>query len=46
MLLVTAYPIGYAVVLSLQELDLRFPDEGGFVGLANYQTVLTSSAWW
>ncbi len=33
MVLVTAYPIGYAVVLSLQELDLRFPDEGGFVGL-------------
>ena len=46
MILVTAYPIGYAVVLSLQELDLRFPDEGGFVGLANYQTVLTSSLWW
>ena len=46
MILVTAYPIGYAVVLSLQELDLRFPDEGGFVGLDNYQTVLTSSLWW
>jgi multiple sugar transport system permease protein len=46
MVLVTAYPIGYAVVLSLQEIDLRFPDEGGFVGLANYQTVLTSSLWW
>ena len=36
MLLVTAYPIGYAIVLSLQEIDLRFPDEGGFVGLDNY----------
>ena len=46
MVLVTAYPIGYAFVLSLQELDLRFPDEGGFVGLDNYQTVLTSSLWW
>jgi multiple sugar transport system permease protein len=46
MILVTAYPIGYAVVLSLQELDLRFPDEGGFVGLDNYQAVLTSSLWW
>ena len=46
MVLVTAYPIGYALVLSLQEIDLRFPDEGGFVGLANYQTVLTSSLWW
>ena len=46
MLLVTAYPIVYAVVLSLQQLDLRFPDEGGFVGLDNYATVLTSSLWW
>lgn len=46
MLLVTAYPIAYAIVLSLQELDLRFPEEGGFVGLANYEAVLTSSLWW
>jgi multiple sugar transport system permease protein len=46
MLLVTAYPIGYAIVLSLQELDLRFPEEGGFVGLDNYSTVLTSELWW
>src|SRR5918992_831863 len=46
MLLVTAYPIIYAIVLSTQDLDLRFPDEGGFVGLDNYQTVLTSSLWW
>jgi len=46
MVLVTAYPIGYALVLSLQELDLRFPDDGGFVGLANYEAVLTSSLWW
>ncbi len=46
MLLVTAYPIGYAFVLSLQHVDLRFPNEGGFVGLYNYVTVLTSSLWW
>jgi trehalose/maltose transport system permease protein len=46
MLLVTAYPIAYAIVLSLQDLDLRFPDEGGFAGLSNYQTVLSSSLWW
>jgi multiple sugar transport system permease protein len=46
MLLVTAYPIGYAVVLSLQDVDLRFPDEGGFVGLDNYITVLTAPLWW
>lgn len=46
MILVTAYPIGYAFVLSVQALDLRFPDEGGFVGLSNYVTVLTSQLWW
>jgi multiple sugar transport system permease protein len=27
-------------------LDLRFPDEGGWVGLSNYETVLTSDLWW
>ena len=46
MLLVTAYPIGYAVVLSFQHFDLRFPDEREFVGLSNYIDVLTSSLWW
>ncbi|HYF25310.1 MAG TPA: sugar ABC transporter permease, partial [Baekduia sp.] len=46
MLLVTAYPIGYAVVLSLQDVDLRFPGEGGFAGLDNYATVLSSELWW
>ena len=46
MLLVTAYPIVYAIILSTQDLDLRFPDESGFVGLYNYGTVLTSSLWW
>jgi multiple sugar transport system permease protein len=46
MLLVTAYPIVYAIVLSFQDLDLRFPEEGGFVGLDNYGTVLTSNLWW
>jgi multiple sugar transport system permease protein len=46
MVLVTAYPIGYAVVLSLQKVDLRFPDEEGFVGLDNYATVLSSGLWW
>ena len=46
MLLVTAYPIAYAIVLSLQDVDLRFPDEGGFAGLSNYSAVLTSDLWW
>jgi len=45
-LAVTAYPIGYAVYLSLRRYDLRFPAESSFVGLANYGTVLSSSLWW
>jgi multiple sugar transport system permease protein len=46
MLVVTGYPIGYAIYLSLQKYDLRFPDQQEFVGLANYVDVLTSSTWW
>ena len=46
MLLVTLYPIGYAIVLSLRKVDLRFPDEGGFVGIDNYVSVLSSGLWW
>jgi multiple sugar transport system permease protein len=46
MLAVTAYPIAYALWLSLQRSDLRFPDQSEFVGLSNYVTVLTASAWW
>lgn len=44
--LVTAYPIGYAVWLSLQRYDLRFPSDRAFAGLANYVAVLTSGYWW
>ena len=46
MLLVTAYPIAYAIVLSVQDVDVRFPEDGGFVGLDNYVSVLGSSLWW
>jgi multiple sugar transport system permease protein len=46
MLAVTAYPIAYAIVLSVQQIDLRFPAEGGFVGLENYGSVLSSQLWW
>jgi len=34
MLLVTGYPILYAVILSLQKYDLRFPQDKSFVGLS------------
>jgi multiple sugar transport system permease protein len=43
---VTAYPIGYAVYLSLQRADLRFPQDNAWVGLDNYITVLGSHIWW
>jgi multiple sugar transport system permease protein len=46
MLLVTGYPIVYAIILSLQKFDLRFPDQKEFVGLSNYGDVLSSSVWW
>ena len=43
---VTAYPLGYAIYLSLQRADLRFPAATKFIGLANYATVLTDQLWW
>jgi multiple sugar transport system permease protein len=46
MLAVTAYPIGYAIYLSLLRADLRFPDDNQWVGLENYVTVITSGLWW
>ena len=46
MILVTAYPLGYALVLSLYRYRLTDPDGREFVGLANYLTVLTDQVWW
>lgn len=46
MLAVTAYPIGYAIWLSLQRYNLASPADTKFVGLANYQTILTDKYWW
>jgi multiple sugar transport system permease protein len=43
---VTAYPLGYAIYLSLQRADLRFPAATKFIGLANYATVLSDNLWW
>jgi multiple sugar transport system permease protein len=43
---VTGYPIGYAIYLSLERFDLRFPENRGFVGLGNYEAVLGSGYWW
>lgn len=46
MLAVTAYPIGYAVWLSLQRNNFAVPNDTAFVGLANYVTILTDRYWW
>src|SRR3569833_810212 len=46
MIAVTAYPIGYAVWLSLQRYNLATPDDTSFVGLQNYITVLSDRYWW
>jgi multiple sugar transport system permease protein len=46
MLAVTAYPILYAIWLSLHRSDLRFPDNTAWIGLSNYVTVLSSNLWW
>jgi multiple sugar transport system permease protein len=46
MLAVAAYPIGYAIYLSLHRADLRFPDQNKFIWFENYKTVLSSHLWW
>ena len=46
MLAVTAYPILYAFWLSLHRYNLASPNDIKFVGLANYQTILTDKYWW
>jgi multiple sugar transport system permease protein len=46
MLAVTAYPIGYAIWLSLQRYNLASPADTKFVGLDNYSTILTDKYWW
>ena len=46
MLAVTAYPIFYAVWLSLQKYNLAAPGDTEFVGLSNYVTILTDGYWW
>jgi multiple sugar transport system permease protein len=43
---VAFYPIGYAIYLSLQRYDFRFPKLTHFVGLSNYGVVLSSGIWW
>ena len=46
MIAVTAYPIAYAVYLSLERYNLELPNAIKFVGLGNYAAVLSSPYWW
>jgi multiple sugar transport system permease protein len=46
MILVTAYPLGYALVLSFYRYRLTDPSGKEFVGLKNYATVITDPVWW
>lgn len=46
MILVTAYPLVYALVLSLFNYRLTDPGDREFVGLGNYWTILTDPLWW
>lgn len=46
MVLVTAYPLGYAIVLSLFNYRLTDPAGRSFVGLRNYWVILTDPVWW
>jgi multiple sugar transport system permease protein len=46
MLAVTGYPIAYALWLSFQRNDLATPNETAFIGLDNYETILTDRYWW
>jgi multiple sugar transport system permease protein len=46
MIAVAAFPVGYAVWLSLERYNLEIPQDVKFVGLSNYTAVLTSPYWW
>ena len=46
MLAVTGYPVVYAFWLSLHRYNLASPADTAFIGLANYQTILTDQYWW
>jgi multiple sugar transport system permease protein len=44
--IVAAYPIGYAIWLSLNQYSVIHPGLSRWVGLDNYRDALTSSAFW
>ena len=46
MIAVTAYPVIYAIFLSLERYNLEYPQLVKFIGFSNYAAVLSSSYWW
>src|SRR5262245_50943890 len=46
MLLVSAYPAGRALYLSLFSYGVSDPGGREYIGLRNYRTILTNSLWW
>jgi len=46
MIAVAAFPIGYAIWLSLERYNLEVPQDIKFVGFSNYAAVLSSPYWW
>jgi multiple sugar transport system permease protein len=46
MLAVAGAPMGYAIYLSFNRYDLRFPHLAKWIGFANYSTVLENNFWW
>jgi multiple sugar transport system permease protein len=46
MLAVTAYPVIYAIYLSLERYNLELPQDVKIIGFANYAAVLSSPYWW
>jgi multiple sugar transport system permease protein len=46
MIAVTAYPVIYAIYLSLERYNLELPQDVKFIGFANYAAVLGSQYWW
>jgi multiple sugar transport system permease protein len=46
MVAVTAYPVGYAIYLSLLRDNLETPKLVKFIGFSNYAAVLSSPFWW
>jgi multiple sugar transport system permease protein len=46
MVAVAAFPMGYAIYLSFQRYDLRFPHLAKFIGVGNYETILSNTRFW